>query len=160
LLIEAEFESDQDIVFGDQEEMGLGVRVATPMTVENGGEIRNSEGGVNEAGCWGKQAQWAEYSGKIDSERVAIVLMPHPDNFGESWFHARDYGLLAANPFGRKAFTDGEVSRVEVRAGDKFLLRFGVCVYSGAPAGEKAYTRFLDMIRTGQEPGLRGGVEP
>ena len=38
--------------------------------------------------------------------------MPGPGNFGRSWFQARDYGLLVANPFGRRYFTGGEPSRV------------------------------------------------
>ena len=59
--------------------------------------------------------------------------MPAPNNFRRSWFHARDYGLLVANPFGQNAFTKSEKSKVSVKQGDKFSLRFGVLVY-GVPA--------------------------
>ena len=145
LLIESEFVGDADFHFGDQDEMGLCVRVATPMTVENGGRIVNSDGGIDEAGCWGKQADWAEYSGEVDGRRVAVMLMPDPDNFRRSWFHARDYGLLVANPFGRKAFTDGEPSRVEVKSGEEFRLAFGVCVYTGEAAGGEVYAEYLAL---------------
>jgi hypothetical protein len=47
--------------------------------------------------------------------------------------HARDYGVLVANPFGRNAFTKGEVSRLEVRPGEKLRLRFGVWSYAANP---------------------------
>ena len=157
LLLDSTFTHDQhselsDFVFGDQEEMGLGVRVATPMTVENGGQITNSDGLIDEAGCWGKQARWAEYSGMVDGERVGVVVMPHAENFGPSWFHARDYGLLVANPFGRNAFTGGEPSRVPVHRSGELRLRFGVCVYTGDPTGQAAYTRYLEMEEVPRGP--------
>jgi len=118
------------IAFGDQEEMGLGLRVATPLTVKKGGAILNADGRKDEAQVWGKTAAWCAYGGEIDRQRVGVVLMPDPGNFRPCWFHARDYGLLVANPFGRKAFTKGEASRVEVKPGEPFRLRFGVEVYA------------------------------
>jgi hypothetical protein len=42
----------------------------------------------------------------------------------------RDYGLMVANPFGQNAFTKGETSRIEVKPGEQFDLRFGVWIYS------------------------------
>ena len=127
------FQSKQDFTFGDQEEMGLGVRVATPLAVDKGGEIIDSENRKNGSQVWGKQADWCQYSGVVDRQRIGIVLMPAPNNFRRSWFHARDYGLLVANPFGQNAFTKSEKSKVSVKQGDKFSLRFGVLVY-GVPA--------------------------
>ncbi len=123
------FQSKQDFTFGDQEEMGLGVRVATPLAVDRGGEIIDSENRKNGAQVWGKQADWCQYSGVVDRQRIGIVVMPAPSNLRRSWFHARDYGLLVANPFGQNAFTKGEKSKVTVKQGDKFHLRFGVLVY-------------------------------
>jgi len=135
LTWDSTFRSDQDFSFGDQEEMGLGVRVATPIAVVNGGRITDSEGRRNEPQVWGKQADWCDYGGTTAGQRLGVVLMPHPQNFRRSWFHARDYGLLVANPFGQNAFTKGEKSRVTVKKGDQFRLRFGVLVY-GVPAGK------------------------
>ena len=133
--------------FGDQEEMGLGVRVATPLSVEKGGEIRNSRGGTNEEGVWGKTAQWCDYGGSIEGRRVGMVLMPHPENFRASWFHARDYGFVAANPFGRNAFTGGEPSRITVKAGESLRLRFGVLIYGrGDAAPVDAEAAYRDYV--------------
>jgi hypothetical protein len=127
------FRSDQgELVFGDQEEMGLGVRVATPLAVVNGGEIKDSEGRMNGKQVWGQQAEWCQYSGVSDGRRIGIVLMPDPSNFGRSWFHARDYGLVVANPFGQNAFTKGEKSRIVVPKGENFRLRFGVLIFDVA----------------------------
>ena len=60
------------------------------------------------ARCRGKPADWCDYSGTIAGQRAGVTLMPDPRNFRRSWFHARDYGLLVANPFGRKALTGGD----------------------------------------------------
>lgn len=127
--------ADGEFVFGDQEEMGLGIRMATPLAVVNGGEIRNSDGLVNEAQVWGKQADWCRYSGRLDGRQVGVILMPDPRNFRRSWFHARDYGLLTANPFGRNAFTRGEKSAIVVKPGEALRLGFGVFI-DDAPPGE------------------------
>lgn len=146
LAIDAVFEArDREVVFGDQEEMGLGVRVATPMTVEHGGVILNSNGEKNEAGVWGKTAAWCAYQGTHNNAVAGVCLMPNPDTFRASWFHARDYGLLVANAFGQNAFTNGEKSRVVVKPGAPFPLRFGVWIYTGAdgqlPKAFEAYKK-------------------
>ena len=69
--------------------------------------------------------------------------MPHPENFRRSWFHARDYGLLVANPFGRNAFTGGEKSRIVVKEGETLRLRFGVLVSSERPDLDASYRDYL-----------------
>jgi hypothetical protein len=143
LRVDSRFASPDGLVFGDQEEMGLGVRVATPMTVKNGGQILNSDGLKNEKQTWGKQADWCAYTGAVDGKRVGVLLMPHPQNFRRSWFHVRDYGLLVANPFGQRAFTRGEASRVTVGKGDNLRLRFGVLVFDGQIDLSAAYADYL-----------------
>ncbi len=142
------FRSDRgDFAFGDQEEMGLGARVATGLAVVHGGEIKDSEGRKNGKQVWGKQADWCEYGGVMDGRKVGIVLMPDPQNFRRSWFHARDYGLLVANPFGQNAFTKGEKSSALVPKGKTLRLRFGLLVYD-LPAGEtlKADAEYRDFV--------------
>ena len=134
------------LVFGDQEEMGLGIRMTTPLTVKHGkGRILNSDGLENEPQLWGKPASWCAYDGPVGDgkERAGIVLMTHPDNFRESRFHARDYGLLVANPFAINAFTKGEKSSIVVQPGQTLRLRFGVFVFRGKPDYEVAYTDYL-----------------
>lgn len=130
LIYDSTFSSaDQDFYFGDQEEMGLGIRVATPLAVKQGGRIVNCDGLINEAQVWGQQADWCRYEGRIDGRSVGIAILSDSKNFRRPWFHARDYGLLVANPFGRRAFTKGEPSRLVVKQGEPFHLRFGVLTY-------------------------------
>jgi hypothetical protein len=112
--------------------MGFGVRVATPLAVKNGGTLTNSEGRNAEKEVWGRVATWCDASGTINGRRVGMLVVPDPMNFRKSWFHARDYGLIVANPFGLQAFTRSpEPSRVTVPAGEKFRLRFAVVVHEG-----------------------------
>lgn len=120
----------EEIVFGDQEEMGLGFRLATGLTVQAGGELTNSHGQKGEKYVWGKTALWCNYQGRIGDWRAGVLAAPHPENFRPSWFHVRDYGLLVANPFGRKAFGAGEASQVVVRRGESLRLRFAVLLHS------------------------------
>jgi hypothetical protein len=143
------FHSDeQDFTFGDQEEMGLGVRVASPLSVVRGGEITDSQGRKNGKEVWGQQADWCQYGGVVEGRSIGVVLMPDPRNFRRSWFHARDYGLVVANPFGQRAFTKGEKSSVVVSKGKSLRLRFGVLVYDTPadtpPRIGSAYQAFVE----------------
>jgi hypothetical protein len=144
---------DADFAFGDQEEMGLGVRVAAPLAVKFGGRLFDSVGRKKEAAVWGRQAEWCAADGEVRERRVGVVVMPDPGNFRPGWFHARDYGLVVANPFGRKAFTRGEESRVVVRKGESLRLRFGVAVYavdkSAEPDVRGHYDAYLKFLRAG-----------
>lgn len=138
------FTSDQNsFVFGDQEEMGLGVRVATPFMVENGGEIINAEGLKNGKDVWGKQSNWCVYQGEQNGNPVGVMIMPSPQNFRQSWFHARDYGLLVANPFGKKAFTDGQPSHILVQQGESLPLQFGIFIFEGETDFNQVYQSFV-----------------
>jgi hypothetical protein len=138
LTWDSRLSSDHDFYFGDQEEMGLGFRVATPLRVgAAGADILPPGNGVildanrrkNERQIWGNAAKWCDYSGTLAGKSVGMAILCHPANVRPSWFHARDYGLLVANLFGQKSFGKGEVSRIVVRAGEEFRLRYGVFVH-------------------------------
>lgn len=124
-----------DFTFGDQEEMGFGIRVATPLSEKNGGAVKNSDGLTGAKNAWGKTATWCDYSGVLSNRLVGITVMPDPKNFRPSWFHSRDYGLIVANPFGQKAFTKGDPSNVPVKKGEFFTLGFAALIHS-SPTNE------------------------
>ncbi|MFO0915648.1 MAG: DUF6807 family protein [Pirellulales bacterium] len=120
-----------ELVFGDQEEMGLGVRVATGLTEKNGGVITSSTGRRTAEQTWGQPASWCDYSGTIDDRPAGITILPAAGNFRESWWHNRDYGVFVANPFGRAAMKQGEVSEMVVPRGEPFRIKFSVVVHEG-----------------------------
>lgn len=147
LVWDSTFSAPQEFYFGDQEEMGLGVRVATPLTVKNGGTLTNSAGAQGEKQVWGQQADWCDYAGTIDGKPVGVMIVPDAGNFGRSWYHARDYGFVAANPFGRKAFTKGEASRVVVPPGESLRLRYAVVLHAGETDLPQAYRDALAVLK-------------
>lgn len=127
---DAQFNADRgDVVYGDQEEMGFGARVATEITEKNGGVIRNSHGVTTAEKTWGQPAAWCDYSKTGSDGRRGITLMPDPANFRESWWHTRDYGVFVANPFGRAAMKQGEKSAVTVKNGETFRIRFAAAFH-------------------------------
>ena len=143
IIAESEFKpEDEAFAFGDQEEMGFGVRLATPLSVKHGGGfIRNSAGGEQEAGTWGKSANWCAGYGKIGDRWVGMSVMASPDNFRDAWFHSRDYGLIVANPFGKKAMTGPNDDTVKpdstpVALDGTLRVGFGVYVFS-VPGGDE-----------------------
>jgi putative membrane-bound dehydrogenase-like protein len=119
--------------FGDQEEMGLGVRMATPLTEKNGGLITSSTGITTAKATWGQPAAWCDYKGIGNGIRAGVRIIPDPANFRPCWWHNRDYGVFVANPFGRQAMRQGAKSRVEVKRGETFRLKFAIVLHAEHP---------------------------
>ena len=126
---------ERSLVFGDQEEMGLGVRLASGIAEKRmlGGLLTDSQGRKTAKAVWGQAAAWCDYSGLVDGQPVGITVAGHPDNFRLCWWHARDYGFMAANPFGRAAMKQGPPSRVTVPPGESLRLQFTVVIHDGRP---------------------------
>lgn len=132
ITTQSKFHSDEhDFSFGDQEEMGLGVRMGTLLKEKDGrGRVLNSTGLKSAEKTWGQPAQWCDYSAKLDDKWVGVTIMASPKNASESWWHNRNYGLFVANMFGRKAMHQGETSRIVVKKGESFQLGYGVFVHA------------------------------
>lgn len=131
------------IIFGDTKEGCLGVRVADSMTEKNGGILENAQGKRGEKNCWGRLSAWCDYSGKVDGQTVGIAILADPRNEWHTAWHARGYGLMAANPFGRNksGFPArlGQEELVRLAKGEKLSLRYGVLIHTGdAKAGKVA----------------------
>lgn len=139
LIINAQYRSsEQDFYFGDQEESGLAVRVASPLRVTGGqGTIVNNHGDRNGKDVWGKQADWFDASGSVDGHNVGMMVLSSPDNPRPSWLHARDYGLIATNPFPKQPRERREpYVKTWVQANETFQLAYAVLIHE-TPAGEK-----------------------
>ncbi len=134
VIYESKFSSDEhDFYFGEQDEMGLGFRVNTKISVKLGnGHITNAEGLKDEKQVRKKESDWCDYSGVIDGTRIGMMMMPDPKNNRRSWWHARNFGFMAGNFFGH----DKGKNPTHVKKGEKFHVGYGVLIYS-APAGAK-----------------------
>lgn len=142
------------ITFGDTKEGSMGIRINEEITAaKNGnGKIQNAEGKVGEKECWGKVSAWCDYSGPVDGKVVGLALLSDPKNAYPACWHARGYGLMAANPFGRNksGFPEmkGRTDLVRLAKGDHLHLRYGVLVHEGdAITGQVAdsYQRFVEL---------------
>ena len=112
--------SERDVKFGDTKEGGMAsIRVYPTMTGNNGGNLENSYKGIGQAETWGKRAHWCDYSGMVHGREVGVAIFDHPTNFRHpTYWHARDYGLMTANPFGISFFEPGSG-----KSGDHMLVR-------------------------------------
>ena len=119
-----------DLVFGDQEEMGFGARVATAITEKSGGLITSSTKDTTAKKTWGQPAAWCDYSGVINGRNVGITLVPDPANPQPGWWHNRDYGVFVANCFGRNAMKQGDKSSLIVKQGKTIRLRYTALLHT------------------------------
>lgn len=148
--------NEGDFWLGDQEEMGLAFRVATPIATKSkpGGQIRDSDGRTDRDSLRTNQADWCDYSGPIDGKYGGIMLMNDPQNFRKPWWHAVDTGLLVANPLGESELSGRGKKRqnVLVKKGEPFRLRYGVLIHlheSSNDFDEKAaYASFLQNLKS------------
>ncbi|MHC4874918.1 MAG: PVC-type heme-binding CxxCH protein [Planctomycetota bacterium] len=132
LKIDAEYRSDdRDFYFGDQEESGLAIRVASPIRVNGGnGTILNDDGQRNGVAVRGTKARWFDYFGTIDGRQVGIMVVSSPHNPKTTWLHARDYGLVATNPFPMQPRERREpYVKTWVKRGEPFRLSYAVLIH-------------------------------
>lgn len=144
--------SHGEVVLGDTKEGSMAFRVAPTLRLSGpvaAGAIVNSEGVTGEA-AWGKRARWCDYYGPLGGTTVGIAIMDHPDNPRHpTWWHARDYGLCAANPFGLSYFEKKPrgVGNMTITKGASVTFKYRVLIHRGtaeAAGIEKEYTRYTE----------------
>ncbi len=137
------FSDDHDFHFGQQEEMGLGIRLAAALREKGGnGHVLSSCGDRDARSAWGKEAAWWDYSGKIDGRHVGVFAMPSTANPRPCWGHTRDYGVMVLNPFPRNpdARAKQPAVRTLVKQGQRLRLGFDVLIHEGTAAFDAAKT--------------------
>jgi hypothetical protein len=130
--------AEQDkVVFGDTKEGTFGIRVPEVIAVETkkGGQFVNAEGKSGEKEAWGKRSAWVDYNGVLDGEKVGIAILNHPSSFRyPTYWHVRDYGLFAANPFGVHDFErlqDNMAGNHVLAKGESLTFRYRVVFHKG-----------------------------
>jgi hypothetical protein len=127
------------LVFGDSKEGTMGMRIneAMRLTRPNNqpgvGHIVNSEG-VRDGETWGKRAEWVDYYAPLNGQVVGIAIFDHPQNPRHpTWWHVRDYGLFAANPFGLHEFEKKPpgAGKLTVPAGESITFRYRFFFHRG-----------------------------
>lgn len=162
---------DEKVVFADAKDGMLGLRVVraleapsekpevftdargratTVAKLDNtgvNGVYLTSEGKKGDA-AWGTRGRWCNLSGRVGEEPVTISIFDHPFNPGfPTYWHARGYGLFAANPLGEKVFSNGnEELNLTLAPHQSVTFHYRVLISSeiSTPEGtEAAYNAFV-----------------
>ena len=122
-----------DVTFGDTKEGAFAIRLADNFTERKGGKMVDADGRTGMINVWGKRSNWVDYTAEVDGERLGVAMFDHPGNpHHPTYWHARDYGLFALNPFGQNAFDPKmNESKLKLAAGGKLEFRWRVVVHPG-----------------------------
>jgi len=137
--------SDKAEVFTDAS--GRTTTVAKLDNTGVNGVYLTSEGKKGDA-AWGTRGRWCNLSGKIGDEPVTISIFDHPANPGfPTYWHARGYGLFAANPLGQKVFSNGkEEMNLTLAPNQSVTFRYRILITSEIATPENteaAYKAFV-----------------
>jgi len=162
---------DQEVSLSDNKEGLLGIRVArelehpsntpeiftdaagnpTPVAAMNNDKVtglyRSSEG-IQGDNVWASRAKWVNLTAKIGEEPISLLILDNPKNVGyPTYWHARGYGLFAANPLGQKEFSKGkEVLDYKLKAGESVEFKYKVIINSGSTLSQtEANASFSDF---------------
>ena len=144
---------EKDVVLGDTKEGTMAIRIAESMRLAQPekqagkGRIVNNTG-VRDGEVWGKKAAWVDYSGPVDGKTLGIAIFDHPKNprHPTRW-HARDYGLFAANPFCEKEMDKTQPAGAgdyKIAAGESVTFRYRFFIHEGEAAQAKVAERFAE----------------
>jgi len=142
---------EQDVVFGDTKEGTFAMRVHPALRVDGkvaAGDLRNSEGQHGKS-VWGKRARWIADHGVIDGVEVGIAMFDHPKNPRHpTWWHARNYGLLAANPFGVHDFEKKPkgTGDLVLKKGESLSLRYRIVLHRELQDDAELESLYADWI--------------
>jgi len=148
---------DSAVSFADDKEGLIGIRVArgleqpsttpekfvdasgrvTDVPVLNNtgvtGKYVSSEGKEGDA-VWGTRGRWTMLTGSLNNEPITLAILDHPTNVGfPTYWHARGYGLFAANNLGQKAMSGGKDElNFMLAAGKSVTFRHEILILNGA----------------------------
>jgi hypothetical protein len=149
-------------IFHDDKEGLLGLRVAhwLESADEKGGIFMDANGkptkvdatdtsgatgvyltseGVKGGAVWGTRGRWCTLTGTDGTHQVTLAIVDHNGNPGyPTYWHARGYGLFAANPLGRSIF-DPKQPKFDytIQKGQTATFRYRTILFSHAAGAEE-----------------------
>ena len=138
---------DKAVTFGDTKEAGL-CAVRVKKSISDKPTLTNARGQSGEKQVWGKPAEWCDLSGQINGKPYGVAVLDHPKNPRHpSTWHAREYGLLAANIFGLHDF-DKTVKKgtgdFTIEPGKTATFRYRVVIHEGDAKSAKLDEKFRE----------------
>ncbi len=127
---EIEIPADKPDIFTDAQ--GNPTKVAVLNNEGVTGNFLTSEGKTgNDA--WGTRGKWCMMYGRKSNEDVSITIFDHPFNPGyPTYWHARGYGLFAANNLGQEALSGGkEKLNFSLAEGKSVTFRYRIMIANG-----------------------------
>ena len=93
------------------------------------GNYITSEGKEGDS-AWSTRAAWCKAYGKMGADSVSISIIDHPSNPNyPTFWHARGYGLFAANPLGEKVFTNGKSAKnLHLKKGESVTFKYRIII--------------------------------
>ncbi|MDE3162011.1 MAG: PmoA family protein [Acidobacteriota bacterium] len=117
---------------------GRPTKVASADTSDATGVYLTSEGVKGDA-VWGTRGKWCTLTGHTGDHTATIAIFDHPKNPGyPTYWHARGYGLFAANPLGRSIFDASQPPfNYTLDKGQTAVFRYRVALISHGVAAEE-----------------------
>jgi hypothetical protein len=148
--------ADTDVIFTDAKDGMLAIRLAHALQIPTNkdqeftddkgnvtivkvgrdttanGNYLSSEGKYGDS-VWSTRARWCKVYGKIGNDSISVVIIDHPSNPNyPTFWHARGYGLFAANPLGEKIFTNGKsFKNLQLKKGKSVMFNFRIMIDEG-----------------------------
>jgi hypothetical protein len=140
-----EIPSDKPEVYTDAS--GHATTVAKLDNTGVNGTYLTSEGKKGDA-AWGTRGRWCNLSGLVGDEPVTITILDHPANPGfPTYWHARGYGLFAANPLGQKIFSEGKQElNFSLAPNASVTFRYRVLITSAIATPEATEAAYKDFV--------------
>lgn len=130
--------AETEVAFNDTKDGLIAMRIAHELqiplkgdTIANGNYL-SSEGKTGDS-VWSTRAAWCMLYGKIGGHVTSIVIFDQKNNPGyPTYWHARGYGLFAANPLGQKVFSNGKTElNLHLAKGESVTFRYRIVVATG-----------------------------
>ena len=143
---------DKDAVFGETKEGTAAMRIAESMRfkqpkAKGEGHLLN-DAGVNDEKIWGMHSKWVTMAGPVAGKTYAITFMDHPSNLRHpTRWHAREYGLFAANPFCEYDMDKTQpkgAGDYTLKAGQSITLKYRILITQGDESAAKQEARFKE----------------
>ena len=140
-----EIPSDKPEVYTDAS--GRPTTVAKLDNTGVNGTYLTSEGKKGDA-AWGTRGRWCNLSGLVGDEPVTITILDYPSNPGfPTYWHARGYGLFAANPLGQKVFSEGKQElNFSLAPNTSATFRYRILISSAIATAEATEAAYKDFV--------------
>lgn len=148
---------DRAVTFPDNKEGVFGLRLARELehpgekNPAGTGKYRSSEG-IEGKEVWGTRGRWMMLSARLADRPLTLAMLDHPGNPGfPTHWHARPWGLFAANPLGQNQLSKGERTlNFALPKGQTARFHYQVLVLDKAATPEEIEAEYRSF--TGNKP--------